>query len=78
MYVGVYLLKYESDVLFVLLLIEIHQNCASQALILPVYSYFKKSVAWLPNQSGGAHFKACIFQTVGPIFMKIFTKHHGL
>ena len=59
-----------------LLLFEIHQNCGSQTLILLWIAIFRnwsndcqiKFVA--PITVILKHFKACIFQTVGSIFMK--------
>ena len=66
-----------------LLLIEIHQNCASQTLIL-------LPIAILRNRSRDCqikmaapitvilnHFKACIFEDVGPMFMKLLPSIMG-
>ena len=61
-----------------LLFIEIHQNCASQTLILLCIAIFRKRSHACQSKMAAApitvilkHFKVCIFQTVGPIFMKI-------
>ena len=77
-YSSVYI-KYNTNqvyVLFVLLLIEIHQNCASQTLKLLCIAIFRNRSRDCQIKMVGPitvilkHFKACIFQTVGPIFMK--------
>ena len=59
-----------------LLLIEIHQNCVSQTLILLCIAIFSNQSRDCQIKMAASitvilkHFKACIFQTIGPIFMK--------